>query len=152
MKQVREGQLLRMTVGVWRLPTHLAPVCEMRPTRFWVIRQISKDIKALKKMQTLFCVIMESIRLDLSKIKNTGKSLNTWKLNNILLKKKVWLPWWSKGQESALQGTEHRLSPGGGQSHVLRGNQAQASQLLSLSSRPSAPQVKPPQWEARAPR
>ena len=39
-------------------------------------------------MQTLFCVIMESIRLDLSKIKNTGKSLNTWKLNHKLLKKK----------------------------------------------------------------
>ena len=80
-------------------------------------------------MQTLFCVIMESIRLDLSKIKNTGKSLNTWKLNNILLKKKS-LP---------------SLVVQGSRIHVLRGNQAQVSQLLSLSSRPSAPQVKPPQ-------
>ena len=68
----------------------------MRPTIFWAIKQISKDVKALKKMQIMFCVIMESIRLDLNKIKNTEKSLNPWKLNNILLKK-VWLPWWSKG-------------------------------------------------------
>ena len=57
-----------------------------RQTIFWAIKQISKDVKALKKMQIMFCFIMESIRLDLNKIKNTEKSLNPWKLNNILLK------------------------------------------------------------------
>ena len=42
----------------------------MRPTIFWAIKQISKDVKALEKCRSCS---LESIRLDLNKIKNTGK-------------------------------------------------------------------------------
>ena len=65
-----ERQLLYVIICTWNLPTYPTLACEMRPTIFWAIKQISKDVKALEKCRSCS---LESIRLDLNKIKNTGK-------------------------------------------------------------------------------
>ena len=63
-----ERQLLYVIICTWNLPTYPALTYHILGHKTNL-----KRCKSTGKMQIMFCVIMESIRLDLNKIKNTGK-------------------------------------------------------------------------------
>ena len=70
----------------------------------------------------------------------------------LLYLKRIGLPWWFSGKESACQCRRHRSDPWPGRSHIPGSNQACALLLLILSLRSKAwkPQLSPRATPAEA--
>ena len=68
----------------------------------------------------------------------------------LILNADAGLPWWLSGKQSACQHRRHGFDPLSGRSHMLRGDQVRAPQLVSLWSGPRKPQPeKSPHTTAR---